>query len=209
MSATAVPLSDLATSRRWQTNFLDVMPAVMNHARVRFRHLPACHQAEAVAETIARACVDYAGLARKRQLHRVYAGSLATFAAKAVAAGRRAGGHVNSKDVLNPVAQQRRGFSITSVSRWDRQEGDWRDMTLESRRATPADQAIFNVDFQTWLNGWSHRHRRIIIALSAGHRTMDVARKFGVSEGRVAQLRREYQDSWEQFQGIAQAAAAA
>ena len=41
MSAVATPLSELATSRRWQNNFMTILPAVQNHATVRFRRLPA------------------------------------------------------------------------------------------------------------------------------------------------------------------------
>ena len=57
--------------------------------------------------------------------------------------------------------------------------------------------------------GWSRRHRQIINHLAAGHRTMMVARKFGVSEARVSQLRRHYEQSWRAFQGMAEAGVAA
>ena len=35
--------------------------------------------------------------------------------------------------------------------------------------------------------------------LSLGHRTLDAARRFRVSEGRVSQLRRELSQSWKTF----------
>ena len=49
---------------------------------------------------------------------------------------------------------------------------------------------------------WPLRHRRIINALAGGDRTMAVAERFGVSPARVSQLRREYERSWQQFQGM-------
>lgn len=205
----AVPLSMLATSRRWQTNFLAVLPAVQRHAKVCFHRLRPTAKAEATAEAVASAVVSYQVLVRRKRLGRAYPGTLASFAVRAVKGGRHVGGHINSKDVLSPLAQQRHGLHVQSLSRWDHQENDWHDMALESRRVTPAEQAIFNLDFQAWLAGWSYRHRQIIHHLAAGHRTMAVARKFGVSEGRVSQLRRHYEQSWRQFQGVAEVDVAA
>ena len=67
--------------------------------------------AEAVSETIARACVDYAGLARRRKLHRALAGSLATYAAQAIGAGRRVAGEdwrtLRSKPIPTPPCKHR------------------------------------------------------------------------------------------------------
>jgi len=198
---TAIPLSRLASSKAWQTNFLTVMPTVQDHARFRFRHLPACHKAEAVSESIARACVDYAALARKRQLHRAFAGSLATYAVKAVGAGRRVGGHMTSRDVMSKLAQKRRGFVVGSITPASQADGSWRDLLLESRRVSPADQAAFNVDFAEWLKTWPSRHRAIIKALASGGTTTELAMRFRVSLGRISQLRRQYEQSWAQFQG--------
>ena len=205
---TAIPLSQLATSRRWQKNFLSVLPVVQNHAAVSFRHLHAEARAEATAHAVASAVVSYHALVRQDKLSQAYPGTLATFAVKAVNGGRQVGGHINSKDVLNPLAQKRRNIVVRSISRWDRQEGNWRDMVLETRRATPADQAAFNLDFHDWLQTWSRRDRQIIYQLAAGNGTFAVARRFRISPARVSQLRRRYQQSWTQFQGMPVANAA-
>src|ERR1035437_4768750 len=134
----AIPLSTLATSRRWQNNFLKILPAVKEHAAISFRRLPPEAKAEATAEPVARACVSSRTVTRQHKLSRVYAGNIATFAVRAVNGGRHVGGHINSKDVLSPLAPKRRGFAIQSINPWDRAEGDWRDMVMETRRATPA-----------------------------------------------------------------------
>ena len=44
-------------------------------------------------------------------------------------------------------------------------------------------------------------HRRIAEALALGHTTADVAKRFRVTPGRVSQLRRELQNSWQTFHG--------
>ena len=198
----AVPLSQLATSRNWQANFLTVLPAVQNHAAVRFRHLHAEARAEATAHAVAAAVVSYHALTRQNKLSQAYPGTVATFAVKSVNSGRHVGGHINSKDVLNPLAQKRHSIAVRSTTPWNRQEGDWRDMVLETRRASPADQAAFNLDFQTWLQSWSRRDRQIIFQLAAGYGTFAVARRFGISPPRVSQLRQKYRKSWMQFQGL-------
>ena len=199
---TAIPLSRLATSRRWQSNFMSIMPAVQTHASVCFRKLNPTDQEEATAEAIARACVTYANLVRQKKLDRVYAGNIATFAVKAVNSGRRVGGHQNRKDVLSPTAQKTKNITMASLSPWSTPDNTWRDLLLESKRVSPADQACFNVDFHEWLKSWPERHRQIIAALAAGHRGKAVARMFGVTEGRVCQIRARYRRSWEQMQGM-------
>jgi FixJ family two-component response regulator len=64
-----------------------------------------------------------------------------------------------------------------------------------------SDQAGFRIDFPAWLSRLSPRDRQVAEALALGHTNGDVARRFGVSSGRVAQLRRELHDSWREFHG--------
>lgn len=199
---TAIPLSHLAASRCWQNNFMIVLPAVKKHALIRFRRLPMEAREEATAEAIASACVSYASLARQKKLARVYVGNIATNAVRAVNGGRRVGGHINSRDVLSALAQKKKKLSVVTLSPWSTADDSWRDLAMESRKVSPADQACFNLDFQSWLMTWTPRHRKIITMLAAGQRTMAVARSFTVSEARVSQWRREFEESWQQFQGL-------
>jgi hypothetical protein len=46
------------------------------------------------------------------------------------------------------------------------------------------------------------RDRKILDALAGGERTADAARRFKISPGRMSQLRRESEQSWERFQAI-------
>ena len=198
--ATRTPLSQLAPTRRWQTNFLHIMPAVQHHAGMCFRRLPSEAREEAVAATIARAFVDYGILARQRKLARAYPYSLAEDAVRRVRAGRIIGGPQTNRDLFNHEPRH-----LQSLTPCD-SAGSWRELVLENRRVTPADQAAFNVDFQDWLGQWPPRHRDIINTLAAGHRNHEVAVYFRITRSRISQLRRTYQQSWEQFQGIKQAA---
>lgn len=204
----AIPLSMLATSRRWQTNFLAVLPTIKTHAKVRFRCLPTEARAEAISESVARAFVYYGRLAQKRRLKYAYPSSLATFSVQAVRNHRRVGGHVNTKDVCDPLAQRKHHLTVASLTPWSLDQNTWTDLTLATRKVSPADQACFNLDFKAWLKSWPPRDRRIIAMLAGGEPATAVALKFRLSDGRVSQLRRQYQVSWEQFQGLAQATAA-
>jgi hypothetical protein len=85
-------------------------------------------------------------------------------------------------------------------------DGAWRNLAVEDRHVTPADQAAFNVDFQEWLARWSRQHRRIIGRLAAGHRPWEVARYFQLARSQMTRFRHRYQRSWEAYQGLAQAA---
>ena len=199
----AIPLSQLTISQQWQSNFLKILPAVKKHASFQFRRLPGDAREEATAEAVASACVAYATLARQKKLDRVYVGNIATNAARAVNGGRHVGGNQSCRCVLNPLTHKKTGVVVTSLSPWSSVDDTWRDLMLESRRVSPADQACFNVDFQEWLKSWPQRDRKIIAMLAAGERGMAVAQKFGLTEGRVSQLRREYEASWLQFQGTA------
>jgi len=63
------------------------------------------------------------------------------------------------------------------------------------------DQVAFRIDFPRWRGTRSERDRRVIDALLAGGRTRDVSRQFGLSPGRVSQLRRDFLEDWRRFTG--------
>ncbi len=55
----------------------------------------------------------------------------------------------------------------------------------------PATIAGFRIDFAEWRATLPNRLQAIADALANGETTMDVATRFGVSEGRISQIRRE------------------
>ena len=57
------------------------------------------------------------------------------------------------------------------------------------------------IDFGQWLHGLPARRRHLAELLAMGERTREAARQFGISPGRVSQIRRELEASWERFQG--------
>lgn len=86
------------------------------------------------------------------------------------------------------------------------QRNGWKDQLVENRKTTPGDLAAFRVDFGEWLRTrLPHRERRIAEELAMGEQTGVVAKRHGISPGRVSQLRRELFDSWQEFTGEATA----
>jgi len=142
--------------------------------------------------------------------------------ARAVNSGRRLAGQAKAKDVMNPATQRRHGFTVeplpcSSSASYDRLYSlphgqdmhDAFEECLQHNTVSPVpDQAAFRIDFPRWRRTRCYRDRRIVDELMAGHRTLDVSRRFGLSPGRVSQLRQDFQQDWNRFNGETLAGAA-
>src|SRR5450755_1915473 len=188
---------------QWQVGFLQVLPAVLTHAKIQFRRLGAQRREEAIQETIATACVNYQLAAAQGKLNVIRPGSLADFAVKHVRAGRHVGGHQDgARDVMSPVCQRRHEVEVVSYDRYRfpaslRNGTDgWRQLVLADRKVPVPDLAAFRLDFGQWFQMRSRRDRSIISALIAGEQPSVVADRFGITRGRVSQLRRRYEQDW-------------
>jgi hypothetical protein len=198
----------------WQKGFLQVLPAVLTHAKIQFRRHGSQKREEAIQETIATACVNYQLAAARGKLNVVRPGSLADFAVKHVRAGRHVGGHQDgARDVMSSVCQHRHDVGVVSYDRHlfpssvrNGTEG-WRQLVLADRKVPVPELAAFRVDFSHWFEMRSRRDRSIISALIAGERPSVVADRMGITRGRVSQLRRRYEQDWRSFQGEAEEAA--
>jgi DNA-binding NarL/FixJ family response regulator len=174
--------------------------------------MPLIHREEAIQEAIAAAVIAYRRLAAQGRLHVAHPGTIATNAVHHVRNGRHVGGHRDrSKDVLSPTAQRRHGVQVIScdAERTERSASDWKQLVIADRKADIPELAAFRIDFADWLHQWSRRDRKIITVLASGEMTRAVAEQFGISEGRVSQLRRRYEQDWRAMQGEAGLAARA
>ncbi|MBI3675183.1 MAG: hypothetical protein HY243_01015 [Proteobacteria bacterium] len=199
-SASAVVTESLPAA--WQQDFLaHLLPKVKTHARFGFRSLPHCEREEAEADAVAVAMVFFVRLVNRGKNASELAPRIAQIAVLRVKAGRIIGTGERRNDVLSRVARHRRGFQVESLDtgRSADQEG-WQSVLVEDRKSTPAEIAASRIDFSAWLGGMTHRRRQIAESLSAGYRTEEVAEQFRISASRVSQLRREFEDSWREFQ---------
>jgi hypothetical protein len=190
----------------WQAGFMSILPTVQTTAKIRFRRLPAAQREEAIQETIAAACMHYQLAAAQGKLHAVRPGPLADFAVRHVRTGRHVGGSQDAaKDVMSPVCHQRHGVRMHSYHA-DRSAcgtDGWRQVAIADRKDPIPETAAFRIDFARWLRTLARRDRRIIAAFTSGEGTAAVAGRFGISPGRVSQLRRLYEQRWHCFHGEA------
>jgi hypothetical protein len=188
-----------AALARLQATFLSsVLPKVLSHGRVYFRHVWSTElKEEYIAEMVALAWRWHQRLAERGKDATQFPTAIATFAARAVRSGRRLAGMDRSKDVLSPLAQQRQGFAVGKLPDCSTLDGSALAEALHDNTRTPPDeQCAFRIDFPAWRATHSERDRRVLDDLMLGERTLEVAGKYGLSPGRVSQLRREFLLGW-------------
>jgi hypothetical protein len=145
----------------------------------------------------------------------LFPSALATFAARAVASGRRLCGQERAKDVLSPRAQRRHSFAVEPLPSSTRRPFDdfygtvhgqqeldaFEERLRDNTMTPPPDAAAFRIDFPSWLKTRTERDRRIIDDMIQDEGTMDLANRHGISPSRVSQLRREFKEDWDRFCG--------
>lgn len=191
-----------------QHAFATVLPRIVLHARIYFRNL-ACDDTRenAVAETVALTWKWFVGLVKKGKRPEEFVSVMAAYATKAVRSGRRLCGQEKSKDVLSPLAQSRRGFTVSPLPEFSTLVGNEFDEALQDNTQTPVpDQVTFRLDFPAWLSTRTERDRAIIGELMLGERTLEVSQKYQVSQPRISQLRRDYLEDWCAFCELAESA---
>jgi transposase-like protein len=185
----------------WQQRFLILLPTILDYVSPAFRRLRPEARQEAVQEAVAGAYVAYARLVQRGKESRAFASVLAKYAVAQVRVGRQVGGRLNCNDVSSTYGQQRRSLRLARLDRFDACEGAWQEVLVEDERTPIPDQVAFRCDFPLWLDRFSSRDREIAEALAEGCSTSEVARRFGITWGRVSQLRRKFEKSWREFHG--------
>jgi hypothetical protein len=185
----------------WRQRFVIMLPSILKCLGIAFRTLTSEARSEAIQEGVANTYVAYHQLVKRGKENLAFASVLARFAVSQIRAGRRVGGRLNAQDVSSSYAQTRKKFQMGRLDHFDPVEGLWKEAIVEDCRTPPADQACFRIDFSQWLDTLPPRDRRIAEALADGHRTTDIAVRFGLTLGRVSQLRRELEKSWLAFHG--------
>jgi hypothetical protein len=186
----------------WHRVFRSFVPKIVRHARLAFRHLRGQDYQDAIQETVANALVAFVRLVHRGKMSLAYPTVLAKYAVAQINDGRRVGNSLNCSDVLSPYCQRLKDLTVERLDRREKDdENEWCEVLVEDKTAGPAEIACIRIDFDAWLQSLSRRDRKVAKFLSLGNRTADAAKKFNVSQGRVSQLRRELQESWNDFTG--------
>ena len=194
-------------SQSAQAEFQSMLPRIRRQAHRAFRHLDRELRDELAAETIAFAYCAFVGLASQGRLELAYATPLANYAIRRVCSGRKVACRMNRNDALSHYARRINGHSTVRLDRRDGGTGRWSQMLVEDRHAGPAETAAARIDVTAWLRTLSKRNRRIAKALAIGEQSSVVAKQFGLSCGRISQLRDWFRRAWDEFQSQASLAA--
>jgi hypothetical protein len=201
MSHPCTPVRTVPSLAVLHIRFLRILPRIQLHGRIYFRHVRCRHKKEdAIQEMVALSWKWFLRLAQRGKDGTRFPSALATYAAKAVRCGRRLHRQENERDVLSPLTQQRRGFTLAKLPDHATLYSNPLDEALHDNTVSPvSDQVAFRLDFPAWLGSLGQRNRQVAEDLMMGERTLDVAHKYGLCAARVSQLRREFQQDWKRF----------
>jgi hypothetical protein len=178
-----------------------MLPTMVRHFRVAFRHLPPEAKVEAIQEATASACTAYQRLAVQGRTDRAFASTLATFAVRQVNDCRRVGASQRIRDALSELARRKGRVVLERLDRFDSESQEWEEAIVEDHHTPVFDQVWFRIDFPAWLARLRPRNCKIAKALAIGNSTGEVAKQFGISAASVSRLRRELHASWQEFLG--------
>ena len=172
-----------------------MLPEIKRWLRIAFRHLDREAREDAIEEGIVHSLLSYARLHEQNRAEVATASSLAWYATLQIKRGRPAVGRMNGKEPLSRYAQVGHG------NRLERRNGEWIDKLAEDKRASIPDQVAAKIDVSAWFATLTKRMKEIAKDLAFGCSTAEVAKKYGVTAGRISQMRRMLEESWEVFQG--------
>ena len=128
-----------STLAHLQASFLAiVLPRVLSHGRVSFRHLKCRDRREdAIQEMIALTWRWHLRLAEKGRDATCFPTALASYAARAVKSGRRLCGQERVNDVLSPLAQQKCHFAVEKLPDVSTLHGSPLEEALQDNMVSP------------------------------------------------------------------------
>ena len=178
----------------WQPNFVTMLPEIKQKLRLAFCRLDPEACEDAIEEGIVHSLLAYVRLHEQGRTEVATASSLAWYSSRQVKRGRPAGNRMNSKEPLSRYGQLCNGIQV------DQTQGQWIDTLVEDKRASVADQVAAKLDVGAWFATLTRKMRQIAKDLAFGCSTSEVANKYGVTPGRISQLRRTLEESWLAFQ---------
>jgi hypothetical protein len=203
-----------------QGKFLTLLPKIERCARFRFRHITCTAQrTDRIAETVGLCWKWFVRLAERGRDAAEFVTTLVALAVRAVNSGRRVCKQESAVDVMSNVAQHRHGFkveslpistrrsqeSINSLVRGQEELDAYEERLQDNTVTPPPDAAAFRIDFPRFLGDMPERDCALAMFLSLGHSAKAAARKFGLSPGRVTQLRQRWHEDWHRSEDAATA----
>jgi hypothetical protein len=178
----------------WQSDFVAMLPDIEQKLRLAFCRLDPEAREDAIEEGVVHSLLAYVRLHEQGRAEVATPSSLAWYSSRHVKRGRPTSGKMNGKEPLSRYGRISNDIEI------ERQSGDWIDTLVEDKRAAVADQVAAKLDVGAWFATLTKRMKEIAQDLAFGCSTSEVAKKHGVTAGRISQLRRVLEESWAAFQ---------
>ena len=195
--------------------FLTLMAKIETHARIVFRAIRCpVRKEDAVQDCIALAWKWFLRLQERGRDINQFPMVFVFLVVKAVASGRRLTGMLRVKDVLSERCQRKHGFNVEALPTSTRisvevlvakprgqEMQDAFEERLQDNGTTPVpDQVAFRIDWPSFFTTLPTRDQRMAEFLPLGHNAKQAAEKFGLSAGRITQLRQRWCKEWLCFQ---------
>lgn len=184
--------------------FLTIYPQVLRHAHFVFRSLKDFNRFEdCVQETLCLCWLWCCRLWEQGKDAREFPTTLASYATRHVRSGRSfVGRKTYRSDALSPLAQAIHGFLTQALPGVEAQAGSpWQAALQDNTQSSVDEQAAFRIDFPAWLGTLSDRNRSVAEDMAIGDTTLELSSRYGLSAGRVSQLRTEFCRDWRSFTG--------
>ncbi len=201
MIAHATPSESTLSPDALHKRFLTIAPRIELHGRIFFRNVKCPHKrADFIADMIALSWKWFLQLAQRGKDASHFPTALACYAARAVKSGRRVHGMEHTRDVLSPLAQQRRHFLVSTLPDFQTlSTNPFAEALTDNTQSPVPDQVAFRCDFPAWLTSLDARNRQVAQDMALGHKTQDLAETYGIGAGRISQLRCQFCTDWQRF----------
>lgn len=189
-----IAINNESNETTWQSAFVAMLPEIEQKLRLALCRLDPETREDSIEEAIVHSLFSYSRLIEQGRAEVATPSSLAWYSSRHVKRGRPAGGRMNGKEPLSRYGQ------ISNDIEVERQSGNWIDAMVEDKRAAVADQVAAKMDVGAWFATLTKRMKEIAKDLAFGCTTSEVAKKYGVTAGRISQMRRVLEESWAAFQ---------
>ena len=154
--------------RRWHRQFLALLPQIVTHAKIAFRHLNPELRAEMVQEVVCNAMQAFVRLVQLKKADIAYGSVLAAYGEKQARDGRKVGGHLNCLDISSEYCQRLKHVVLDRLDHDKDDENAWCEVLVEDHHAGPDEIARTRIDFTDWLVSLKRRDRRVAEFLAQG-----------------------------------------
>lgn len=189
--------------------FATILPAILTYLTSVFRFVR-CAQTrdDMLAESVGLCWKWFVRVKEKGKNPAEFPTALARFAARAVRAGRTVCGSQRAKDVMSVVARHRHGVAVEYFGRGPSACpkchslpasvccNPYEEYLCENDVTPVPDQVVFRIDWPAFVDSLTERDGELMYFLGLGNSNQDAAREFGISPGRVSQLRKGWAEKW-------------